>query len=215
MKFALQLLAAAALGLLALVLCPHARADSCARIHRAVVVETPVVVATPVYPAVTAVAVQVPVYSAGYSPPGSAALPPELTLLLQQLSAASIDHGQRLADHEGRIAAVEGVQSLHPLPPMPGALPDSPPLAPKAAGAGVFQSCIRCHDGAAAKAQGHVLFAAGQPTAWDCSTLLEIQDRVTRAPGEKGVMPPDGDLAPEQVQGIIDRLKQLAAQAKK
>jgi hypothetical protein len=211
----LALFAAFLFGLVLVALCPKARAD-CGRTRGACYTPAVAVSNYQTYtPAVSAVAyqtvavpyaVQVPAYSASYQP--AASLPPELTLLLQQLSDRAISQEQRLQRLEGPTATANAETTR------PGVMPPAQPEA--RAPSSVWTSCIKCHDGAAAQADGHVLFANGLPTHWDAPTLLEVVDRVTRPPDAKGAMPKGGPaFTGEQVEAVLNETKRMAAVAAK
>jgi hypothetical protein len=192
---------AAVLSALLLLALPLAARAGCNRVRAcAVVVATPAYVAPTVavvaaYPAPT-------YYGASYQP--DAAL---IELLREQ--AARLDGIETVLRGQ---AVTPPARALIPDPsPMPPAVPDAA-LAPVRS---VWTSCIRCHDGAAAQWEGHVLFAAGRPTAWSCAVMLEIVDRVTRPVGAKGAMPKGAELSAEDAEAILTEVKRLAATAGK
>ncbi len=202
-RFPVHLLTAALLGLCVVICCPSVDAD-CGRV-RSCAVATPYVAPvvasySPVYPSVTVATVQaypvvaVPLYSAGYSA-GDATVQQLVQLLLSQQ--------QRLdkLEQQGPTANT----------PRPGGMAPAAPEANR-----TWTSCVGCHDGNAAKGEGHVLFAGGLPTHWDAGTMIEVVDRTTRPADAKGSMPKGGPaLTGEDVEAMLSDVKRMAATAQK
>lgn len=181
-----------------------------------------------------AVAVAVPLYSA--SAPG---LSPEVILLLQQITESMKQTNALLEAHESRLAAVEHSNYVLPSPPgiqqaprarrqqvEPQQQPEQPPEMPPAVvnrqqqqqsvASGVPKlfatACAKCHDSsvATAKGGGLALMSAGRELPLTCYQMLEIQDRVTMDPSDPDYMPKGGKAEPEDVDQVVDHLKQLA-----
>jgi mono/diheme cytochrome c family protein len=142
--------------------------------------------------------VAVPLYSSGYSA-GDATVQQLVQLLLSQQ--------QRL----DRLEQGGGPTVTAPGQPNRAGMPPAAPETSK-----TWSSCVSCHDGNGAKADGHVLFANGLPTHWDAATLIEVVDRTTRPADAKGAMPKGGPaLSGEEVEAMLSEVKRMAAVAAK
>lgn len=172
-------------------------------------------------------AVLVPSYAGFYSGGNPqqqqpASMSPEALELLRQM-AGRIDGVESYLRGTGGMTA-----PLTPMPqqPPPPALPPPPPLTPKpggatqgAQGAGrTFTSCVRCHGPTTAdEGGGHVLLdASGALLATlDGGELVDMVDRLTRDPSEKGAMPKGANIPSEEVTAMIAAIKLQARQAGK